>query len=130
MESGKWKIKRPFLNFPFSILFPNSPTYIPASATMRPSTFDLLLTNVPFQIQQPFVANTLASDHLPVLFSLDISVSRQEDNVFNYSKTNWKIFSRCLTRILSNTPYINVSSTPEFESEIDLAITFSILIEI
>lgn len=105
-------------NFPFSILFPNSPTYIPASASMRPSTLDLLLTNVPSQIQQPFVANSLASDHLPVLFSLDISVCLQEDNVFNYSKTNWKIFARCLSSILSNSPHVDVSSTPELEYEI------------
>ena len=76
------------LHIPFTIMYPNDPTHIPTSSRARPSTIDIILTNIPNYISQPNVLDSLSSDHFPVMFSLNASYREQENIRYNYNKTN------------------------------------------
>lgn len=75
--------------FPITILNTDDPTYIPSSSRSTPSTLDLIMTNVPYFVSQPVVANELGSDHLPVKFYLHFSPTLNNHVDLDYSRANW-----------------------------------------
>ena len=56
--------------FPYNILHPSTPTYIPTSRNRMPSTLDIVISNVTQYITNPKTINSLGSDHLPVSYKL------------------------------------------------------------
>lgn len=88
--------------FPVSILYPNSPTYIPSNSNINPTTLDLILTNTPQFISNPLTINDLSSDHLPVSFSLSTTTPRIENLVFNFQLADWRKYSSYLNNSIKN----------------------------
>jgi hypothetical protein len=81
---------------PFSVHFPPIPTRIPRISHQRPSTLDLVLTNGFHEVCDLLTRTALFSDHLPVLFVVELNVRREvpEHFVFDYKNADWALFCR------------------------------------
>jgi hypothetical protein len=81
---------------PFAVHFPPTPTRIPSNPRQRPSTLDLVLTNGFHDIFDISTKTALSSDHLPVLFEVELDVRREvpEHFIFDYRNADWTLFRR------------------------------------
>lgn len=106
------------LSFPFTIRYPNNPTHIPCSSNSRPSTIDLILTNVPHFMNFPVVMNELNSDHLPVMFSIfTTELSRIQNLQYDFKKTNWNRYKSYLSTLLSQNPlFDNIANSDDINA--------------
>jgi hypothetical protein len=79
-------------------IFHLPPTRIPRISHQRyiPSTLDLVLTNGFHEVCNLSTRTALSSDHLPVLFGLELNVRREvpEHFVFDYKNADWALFRR------------------------------------
>lgn len=108
------------LSLPFTIRFPNNPTYIPSAARSNPSVLDIILTNVPHFMNYPSVSNSLGSDHLPVLFSVFATTAARLQNIhYDLRNTDWRRYRSTLNS--SFLQPIN-SNTMLCKDDIDLAV--------
>lgn len=87
-----------------TIHFPETHTFHPAGRG-KPSTLDLTLSNNKISMSVPKVIHDLTSDHLPVIFSLNVDVpfSPVIHKYRNYSRADWPRFRRHLDRRLNLT---------------------------
>lgn len=107
--------------FPVSILYPNSPTYIPSNSNINATTLDLILTNTPQFISNPLTINDLSSDHLPVSFSLSTTTPRIENLVFNFQLADWRKYSSYLNNSIKNN---SIHTTLDSSNAIDDSIEY------
>lgn len=110
------------LTFPFTIRYPNNPTHIPCSSNSRPSTIDLVLTNVPHFMNYPVVFNDLNSDHFPVLFLVyTTELLRTQNLQYDFKRTNWKKFKTHLNNLISADPLSNnIENSAKVDESINL----------
>jgi hypothetical protein len=80
----------------FSVHFPPKPTRIPRISHQSPSILDLVLTNVFHEICDLLTSTVLFSDHLLVLFGVELNVRRKVPVhfVFDYKYADWVLFRR------------------------------------
>lgn len=88
----------------FTILFPDSPTFLP-SGRGKPSTLDLVLSNNIIDMSKPIVVNDLSSDHLPVIFDIKptTAATSPTNTVSCYARANWVTFQRAVNAKLDPT---------------------------
>lgn len=89
-----------------TICFTRDPTYVPVSNQKSPSTIDLLITNNVIHNSRPYTKNTLSSDHVPVIFSIDLDIDTgdcRRVNKRNLHKANWNQFRYQLNSQIFNT---------------------------
>lgn len=79
----------------FYIHAPSEPTHYPSNGG-RPSTLDIVISNNLIQMSGPKVLQELSSDHLPVLFSINIEHTHHAPTTTYkcYRRTNWHRFQR------------------------------------
>jgi hypothetical protein len=80
----------------FFVHFPSTPTRIPRISHQRTSTLELVLTNGMHEVCDLSTRTALASDHLLVLFEVELNDGRKvlEHFVFNYKNAEWALFRR------------------------------------
>jgi hypothetical protein len=82
----------------FTVYHPPTPTRIPLNSRQQPSTIDLILSNGLHAVSGVSTKTALSSDHLPVLFEVEVSVQREVPDffIFDYAHANWDLFRRIL----------------------------------
>lgn len=93
--------------FPVTISYSNTPTYIPASSRQNPSTLDLVISNIPEYLSNPYTLTDLTSDHLPVLFTLSTTAPLVENLVYYFNRADWKKFKHILINSFRNVGFPN-----------------------
>ena len=79
------------------IHFSDEPTLTPDNKKASDSIVDLALTKALFNISKPLVIDDLCSDHRPISFAIDTSISVPDSvKFFNYKKADWKRFKQSL----------------------------------
>lgn len=75
----------------FLIHYPTEPTHYPTHR--NPSTLDILISNSNRYISQLSALNELGSDHLPVIFTVDINFETKNPNLMpEFKKADWPQF--------------------------------------
>ncbi|XP_055856032.1 uncharacterized protein LOC129919203 [Episyrphus balteatus] len=78
--------------FPYSMLYPFSPTYFPSGSRGSPSVLDLFITNIPSFLSQPETINELNSDHVPVFCKMHESAENRVSYFLDLNNANWSRF--------------------------------------
>lgn len=121
-KAGNILASRSFLA-DFYIHAPKTPTYIPHHGR-RPSTLDLVLSNNLVNMSSISVVNDLSSDHLPVCFTIDDSVPRNNATRTSrcYARSNWQLFKRLVNEKidLTSTALPNLNSPMAIDTAIQL----------
>lgn len=76
----------------YTIFPPEEPTLYPYNG--EPSCVDFVVSKNLNSIGRVEVLNDLSSDHLPLLFHVDESISRDSSQPLNLAKANWRKFRR------------------------------------
>lgn len=106
------------------IHFPDSHTHFPDNGN-RPSTIDLILTRGIVSPSKPVTDDSFTSDHLPVLFSMDLSLNRTSTTgtfVKDFSRADWNGYRKFISSNISKNS-IDLIQSDITEEKIDAAVT-------
>uniref|UniRef100_A0A182FPZ5 Endo/exonuclease/phosphatase domain-containing protein n=1 Tax=Anopheles albimanus TaxID=7167 RepID=A0A182FPZ5_ANOAL len=101
-ESNNWAGKVLFdlmIRDTFSVCHPETPTHFPSDHNRRPSTIDIIVTNIPHILSTPIAPTQLSSDHLPVITVIQ-NMNHQtvpQNKIFDYSRANWPLFRKTVS---------------------------------
>lgn len=103
----------------FNIYHPPTPTNFPPQTRSSPSTIDLVLSNGLHNINQLTTQNKFASDHLPIIFTVECSgkTATATQKTFIYNNANWTKFKQIINHNIHLANF-RINNT----NEIDLAI--------
>lgn len=107
---------------PYTVLFPDLPTYVPTSHNHRPSTIDIIISNIPQHITQPKTLNLLSSDHLPVSYKIKFDASIEDNFIFDYKHANWGLYKNTIDNAISHLPsdFKKITNTNVIDSNIEI----------
>lgn len=84
-----------------NIVYPTSPTYVP-TRRCNPSVLDLIISNESSIISELVTENIFNSDHLPIVFTLNLQASSNISNEhfrrYDFQNANWQRFKNILNR--------------------------------
>lgn len=103
----------------FFVYHPNNYTLYPHQRNRRPSTVDIVLSNISIPFRLKTLEYEIPSDHLPIMCSIECSsIHTNETNYFCYKNTNWRIFQNIIDRsiVISTERY---NSKQSVDREID-----------
>jgi hypothetical protein len=98
------------------LLHPDTYTHYPTNNS-QPSTLDLVLVKNCPKISTPNALQTLSSDHLPIIFSIDGKPEEIIKHSWDYGRANWREFKSYI-----NDQTILTSTTLTNKTEIDSSI--------
>ena len=78
-------------NSMFKIMYLPSSTYVPLNQKLRPSTIDVVLSNIPNFIKNINILNLFNSDHYPVTFDFSQNIPKLTIDKYylDYTNANW-----------------------------------------
>lgn len=92
----------------YTIVHSESPTYFSPAGVG--STLDIILTNIPDNVTTPQALTELSSDHLPVIFEVNTSITlREPQRRRNYHRADWPRFQQLVEESLDDHHTLNTT---------------------